>query len=168
VAGWRDFEHRLHTAAPSPLRRFQTLLPSIAAALLVATVGLGTRVWQLQDELNRPVANLRSLQLSQMRAGTGPAAEIASGDPLRLVIQPVVRCPGYEAVLEGPKRGDRRTVQGLKPDDRGLLNLMLRLDPGSYSLQLYGCEPRQEAGNYRFTVKPNGDTPRTPGTQEEP
>lgn len=159
VAGWRDLERRLPEAAPSHFRRFQTLLTSIAAALLVATVGLGTWGWHNYGELHRPVANLQSLQLSETRAGTEPVVPLAPGAPLRLVIRhrSTVRCPDYEAVLEGPKPGDRLTIQRLTPDERGNLNPMLYPKRGSYSLQLYGCEPRQEAGNYRFTVKPDGD-----------
>jgi hypothetical protein len=157
VAGWRDLERRLPGAKPSRFRRFQTLLPSIAAALLASTLGLSTWVWRLQSELSRPVANLRSLQLSETRAGTEPTAELAPGAPLRLVIDPTVRCPGYEAVLEGPKPGDRHTVPGLlMPDELGRLHPLLRPDPGSYSLRLSGCEPRQEVGNYRFRITPDG------------
>ena len=157
VAGWRDFERRLPATAPSRFRRFQTLLPAIAAALLVATIGLGVWGLRLQGEHNRPVANLPSLQLSETRAGTEPAVALAPGAPLRLVIHPTAPCPGYEALLEGPKAGDRQTIQRLAPDDKGLLTPMLYPEPGSYSLRLYGCDPRQEVGNYRFTVKPDGD-----------
>jgi hypothetical protein len=157
VAGWRDFERRLPAAAPSRFRRFQTLLPSIAAGLLVATLGLSVWIWQIQGERNRPVANLPSLQLSETRAGTEPTLALAPGAPLRLVIRPTAPCPGYEALLEGPKPGNRQTIQGLAPDDKGLLTPMLYPEPGSYSLRLYGCDPRQEAGNYRFTVKHDSD-----------
>jgi len=155
-AGWRDLQERLPDARPW-FRRLPPLLSTIAAALLVSTVGLGFRVLTLQGELSRPVANLRSLTLSVTRAGTEPVAAPAPGDPVRLVMIPTVRCPAYEAVLEGPRPGGRRTIQGLTPDERGLLNPLLHLDPGSYGLRLYGCEPRQEIGNYRFTVTLDGD-----------
>jgi hypothetical protein len=154
VAGWRDLERRLHNESS---RRFQTLLPAFAAALLVVTAGLSAWVWQLRGELSRPVANLRSLQLSEVRAGTQPAAEIAPGVPLRLVIRPVVRCSGYEAVLEGPRPGDRLAISKLAPDEMGLLTPLLYPEPGSYDLRLYGCDPRQEVGTYGFTVKRDGD-----------
>lgn len=157
VAGWRDFKRRLPAAAPSRFQRFQTLLPSIAAALLVTTIGLGVWGWRLEGRLNQPVPNLQSLPLAETRAGTERTVSLAPGSPLLLVIRPRARCPGYEAVLEGPKPGDRRMIPGLTPDDRGLLTPMLYPKPGSYNLQLYGCESRQEVGNYPFTVTPGGD-----------
>ena len=154
-AGWRDLEKRLPDARPW-FRRLPPLLSTIAAALLVSTVGLGFWGLRLQEKRNHPVANLRSLTLTVTRAGTEPAAVPAPGDPVRLVMVPTVRrCPTYEAVLEGPQPGDRRTIRGLTPDERELLSSLLYLDPGSYGLRLYGCEPRQEAGNYTFRVTPD-------------
>jgi hypothetical protein len=161
LAGWRDLERRLPSPATSRFRQFfqpRMLQPAaLAAALLVSTIGLGTWVWRLQGELNRPVANLPSVELSATREETEPAVMLPPGAPLHLVISPVVRCPGYKAILEGPKPGDQIPVRGLVPDARGLLNPQLRLNPGSYGLKLYGCEPQQEAGNYRFTVTPDND-----------
>jgi hypothetical protein len=156
VAGWRDLEHRL-PAAPSRFRRFQRLLPSIAAALLVTTIGLGVRVWQLQGERGRPVASLQSIELAETRAGTKRTVSLAPGAPLRLVIHPAPRCPDYEAVVEGPKPGDRLVIPKLTRDDKGLLTPLLYPKPGSYNLRLYGCEPRQEVGTYSFNVKFDGD-----------
>jgi hypothetical protein len=156
VAAWRDFERRL-PAPPSRFQRFQKLLPSIAAALLVATIGLSAWIWQIRGERNRPVANLQSLTLAETRAGTERTVSLAPGAPLLLVIHPTPRCPHYEGVLEGPKPGDRHTLQELKRNERGNLTPMLYPEPGSYNLRLYGCDPRQEAGTYRFNVKPDGD-----------
>src|SRR3954449_12808611 len=59
-AGWRDLQGRLPAAVPW-FRRLPPLLSSIAAALLVATLGLSVWVLRLQGELRRPIANVRSL-----------------------------------------------------------------------------------------------------------
>src|SRR5215210_2273325 len=59
-AGWRDLQAQLPNAAPGP-RRPPAWLPAVAASLLVATLGLGSWVWRLQEELDHPIANLVSL-----------------------------------------------------------------------------------------------------------
>lgn len=157
VAGWRDFERRLPGAQPARFRRFQTLLPSIAAALLVATLGLSAWLWQIQGKLNRPVANPRSLELVVTRAGTEPVLAAAPGDPLLLTLRPSVRCPDYRARIEEPAGGTLWTVERLKLDPLGNLNLLLpRAGPGAYSLRLSGCEPRRELEEYRFRITADG------------
>jgi hypothetical protein len=155
VAAWRDFERRLPGAAPRP-RRLWTLLPSVAAALLVATLGLS--VLRYQGELSRPVANLRSLELFVSRAGTKPSIALKPGAPLRLVIAPLApRCPVYRADVERLGGGDRWSVEDLRADERGNLSLFLRrVEPGTYSLRLSGCEPQRAAGTYRFQVTDGG------------
>src|SRR3954453_21177982 len=61
-AGWRDL--REHLPAPVPwFRRLPPLLSSIAAVLLVTTVGLGVWGVRMQEELRRPIANVKSLDL---------------------------------------------------------------------------------------------------------
>lgn len=149
VAGWRDFERRLPAAAPSRFQRFQRLLPSIAAALLVTTIGLVVWGLRLQGELRRPVANLPSLELSESRSNdelTVPSGEV------RLVLRPDERCPVYEAELEGPAAGDRQAIPGLLRDEGGVVSLLLRLDPGPYHLHLSGCEPHRELEDHPFRV----------------
>jgi hypothetical protein len=156
-AGWRDLQDRLPEARPRPRRPppFQSM---IAAALLVATLGLGARVWTLQEELHRPVANLASLELlSDSRAGEDRSIEVAPGQPLRLVLSPAARCPTYSAEVAGPRSGDRQTIEGLERDERGRLTLLLRLEPGSYGLRLAGCAPRRTLEEHRFRIaRPHG------------
>src|SRR5436305_8006087 len=101
-AGWRDFESRLPTAAPLP-RRPPVWLSTLAASLLVTTLGLGSWAWRLQGELHRPIANVRSLELTDSRSASEPVISLPSGAPLRLVLAPVERCPGYTAEIAGPQ-----------------------------------------------------------------
>lgn len=151
-AGWRDFEAR-RTADGAPSRRPPLWLSALAASLLVATLGLGFRVWELERQQGRPIANLRSLELAAgSRAGVEPTVELEPGAPFQLVLEPGARCPAYEAMIAGPGSGESRTVSGLARDDRGLLTLLLPGAPGTYRLTLYGCEPRRELVSHRFQV----------------
>jgi hypothetical protein len=155
-AGWRDLEGRLPIAAPRS-RRPPFWLAAVAASLLVTTAGLGSWVWRLQDELRRPIANVKSLELaSGSRAGREPAVALSPGAPFRLVLDPAERCPTYTATIEGPGDGDRRTIAGLQPDERGRLTLLLRGRPGSYRLSLAGCEPRRELEEHPFRITADG------------
>jgi hypothetical protein len=155
-AGWRDLESRLPAAAPRP-RRPPVWLSAIAASLLVTTLGLGSWVVRLQGEGARPVANVMSLELpSGSRAGREPAVALSPGAPFRLVLDPAERCPAYTAEIEGPGERDRQTVEGLKPDERGRLALLLPGKPGSYRLRLAGCEPRRELEEHPFRITVHG------------
>lgn len=156
LAGWRDLRDRLRDrlpGAPSRLQRLWSLLPSITASLLVATLGLGSWVWKLQVALNRPIANVASLELpSGSRAAREPVVVVPPGDPLRLVLDPAERCPSYAAEVKGSRSGERQTIEGLERDELGRLTLLLRLEPGSYGLRLLGCEPRQVLEEHRFQI----------------
>jgi hypothetical protein len=158
VAGWRDFESRLPSQAPPPSPRlWSLLLPYFAAALFVSTLGLSTWAWRLQGELSRPVANPQSLNLKTVTRASEPVLAVAPGDPLLLTFHPAVRCPDYTARIEGPAGRAHRPIERLKLNPLGNLNLLLqRVRPGAYSLRLSGCEPRQEVGNYRFRITPDG------------
>jgi hypothetical protein len=151
-AGWRDLQGRL--PAPVPwFRRLPPVLSSIAAALLVTTVGLGVWDMKLQEQLRQPIANVKSLDLvSGSRAAGEPVAHLAAGEPLRLVLAPAEQCPNYAAEVTGPGAGDHRTVGPLKPDARGILTLLWPGEPGIYSLRLFGCEPRRELEDRRFRI----------------
>jgi hypothetical protein len=133
-------------------------LSALAAALLIAAVGLGVRVAQLESERDRPIGNLASLELAAAtRADREPTVELAPGEPVRLVLAPAERCDDYAAALTGPTPGDRRTIAGLERDQLGLVTLLLRPQPGSYSLRLLGCQPRRELESYGFRiVRPAG------------
>jgi hypothetical protein len=155
-AGWRDLEGRLPGAAVRS-RRPPVWLAAIAASLLVTIVGLGSWVWRLQDELRRPVGNVKSLELaSGSRAGREPVVALSPGAPFRLVLDPAERCPTYTARIDGPGDRDRRTVEGLEPDERGRLTLLLRGQSGSYRLSLAGCEPRRELEEHQFRITADG------------
>ncbi len=153
AAAWRDFERRLPAAPPRPLR-LRTLLPSVAAALLlVSTLGLASRVWHLREELSRPLPNPLTAQLATMRAAE-PSFALAPGQPLRLLLRPASRCPVYKAELAEPGGGG--TIEGLKLDPLGNVNLLLpRPAPGTYTLRLHGCEPGHEVEEHRFRVALN-------------
>lgn len=157
VAGWRDFQDNW-MPHPRPLpHRLAALWPAIAASLLVAVMGFGTWAWRLQGLLQRPIVNLATLELSSAdRAAGEPVLELPSGAPLRLVLAPEERCPGYTAELAGPRSGDRRPVEGLKRNERGQLTLLWRLEPGPYRLRLFGCEPRRELEEHRFRITAAG------------
>ncbi len=158
-AGWRDLRGRLPAAGPW-FRRQSPLLSSVAAALLVTTLGLGSWVWRLQGELRHPIANVRSLELpASTRAETERVIELPPEAPLLLVLEPAERCPVYTAALEGPQPGARQTIAGLERDEGGQLALQLqRAEPGHYRLRLFGCEPRHELTEHRFQIsRPHGD-----------
>jgi len=154
-AAWRDFESRLPDAAARPRRppRPPGWLVTIAASLLVATVGLGSWVVRLQSQLHRPVANLPSLDLvSGSRAGTEPSVRLPAGAPfLRLVLAPSERCDRYTAEI-AELGGRAQTVEPLERDEMGRLSLLLPAEPGQYRLHLLGCEPRRELEEHRFRV----------------
>jgi hypothetical protein len=152
-AGWRDLRGRLGDAA----RRSRPLPPlamGLAAALLAVAVGLGAWVWRLKATEHRPVGNLTSLELAAgLRSGEEQAVELPGGAPLRLVIEPSERCAVYEAVVEGPRPGERATIRDLARGKGGQLTVLFRrLRPGDYSLRLLGCEPRRELEQHRFRV----------------
>jgi hypothetical protein len=121
------------------------VLSTIAATLLVSTVGLGIWDVRLQEERNRPVANVPSLILELAPRALGEeTVAVAPGKPLRVVLTPAEDCPVYQAEIEPPGR-ERWTLAGLKKDASGNLTLQLpRPEPGSYRLRLSGCEPRRE------------------------
>lgn len=152
-AGWRDLQGRLPAAVPWH-RRLPPMLSSVAAVLLVATVSLSIRDLRLQGELDRPVANLQSLDLvSNSRAAGEETVALPAGAPLGLVLRPAEQCPRYDAEVEGPEGRKRWTVPRLEPNERGNLTLLLRrAEPGSYGLRLFGCEPRRELETHRFRV----------------
>jgi hypothetical protein len=149
-AGWRDLQSKL--PAPRPWFRRSPILSSVAAALLVTTVGLSVRLAQSQGELSRPVANLARLELaSGSRAAEEPVAALPPGAPVLLLLAPAARCPAYTAELEGPIKGDRHTLR-LKPDKLGRLTALLPGRPGEYRLSLTGCEPPRPLEEHRFRI----------------
>jgi hypothetical protein len=164
-AGWRDLQTRLRPAAGSRRGWLTPSLAAAAAALLVTTVGLGLRLRDLQRTRDLPVANLTDLELgAATRAGAEPTATLPPGAPLRLVLQPFAVCDDYEAVLSGPAPGEGETVRGLRRDPLGLVTVLLRPEPGSYALQLRGCEPRRLLEEHDFVVarEPPPTEPRSP------
>lgn len=148
-AGWRDLKDKLPGTTARQPRRLPPVLSAIAASLLVTTLGLGSWVLRQQSELNRPIANVASLELLVSRAGVEKVAK--AGEPLRLVIRPAERCPPYAAEVAAPRSSD--TIDLPPPDERGNLTLLLlRPEPGTYRLRLYGCEPRRQLEEHRFRV----------------
>lgn len=154
LAGWRDFERRLPDAAPRP-RRLWTLLPSIAAAaLLASTLGLSTWVWRLQGELRGPWPDSLTADLATRRAAE-PSFAPAPGQPLRLVLRPASLCPLYKIEIEEPG-GGQITKELVRDPNKVTVGLILpRPDPGPYTLRLHGCEPGHEIEEHRFRVAIN-------------
>jgi hypothetical protein len=150
-AAWRDLQSRL----PAPRSRHPPAwLSTLAAALLVLSLGLGFELWRVQGGQQRLVANVRSLELPpESRAGNDPETGLPTGAPLRLVLAPAVRCPVYEAELAGPGSRGRQRVEDLEQDDLGRLTILMQdADPGTYTLRLTGCEPRREIEEHRFRI----------------
>lgn len=152
-AGWRDFERRLSTErgaprrSPSPPR----WLVAVAAGLFVATLGLGGWVWKLSTPEPTGIASLPTLQLVAVRSGEEPTVPLPPGAPLRLALAPSERCPSYRATV---RRADgwERSVD-LAPAASGALSLLLeQAPPGSYTVQLTGCDPPREIETHRFRV----------------
>ena len=149
-AGWRDLQGRLPASVPWH-RRLPPVLSTIAATLLVSTVGLGGLAFRYWEMLNQPIANVASLALiSAPRAAGEVKVTLPAGAPLRLVLHPEP-CARYDAEVERPER--RQTVSGLELNEQGNLTLLLqRVEPGSYGLRLFGCEPRHEVEAHHFRV----------------
>ena len=150
-AGWRDLQGRLPASVPR-YRRLPPVLSTIAATLFLSTASLVGYVVSLLEELNQPIANVLSVTLvSAPRAAGEEKVMLPAGAPLHLVFRPAETCARYDAEVERPE--SRQTVSGLKPNDQGNLVLELRrVEPGSYGLRLFGCEPRREVETYHFRV----------------
>jgi hypothetical protein len=150
AAAWRDLERRLPGAAPRP-RRLWTLLPAIAAALLVSTLGLSTWVWRLQSELNRPLPDSVTVDLAARRAAE-ESYVLAPDQQLRPVFRPASLCPVYKIEIEEP--GGGRMVKELvrDPNKVTVALILQRPEPGMYTLRLHGCEPGHEMEEHRFRV----------------
>jgi hypothetical protein len=165
AVGWRELRRRLRRL--SSRSAWKPLLATVAAASLLICVGLGVRLYRVEQRLaghggapvERPVVNLAGLDLTGgSRGAAPPVVEVAPGDPLWLAVTPPRRCPVYRAAVEGG--GEARTLDGLRRDARGSLNLLLYLDPGLYELHLYGCEPEERVDEHRFRVAaPGGRAP---------
>jgi len=153
-AGWRDFQSRLPEAAPRS-HHPPAWLTAIAAALLIATIGLSAWVLRLQGSMRQPIANVPSLDLISDGRGTEPVATVPPGVPLLLRLSPAERCPVYTAEVSGP--GDHWTVEGWRRDTRGNLTLQVAGEPGPYELRLLGCEPRRELEEHHFRIEAHGE-----------
>jgi hypothetical protein len=155
-AGWRDLQERLPAAVPW-YRRLPPMLSSIAAVLLLCTVGLGGYWKGRQVGLDQPRANVRNWELlAASRAANDETVPLSAGDSLRLVLSVPERCPRYWAEIEGPRY--RKTVEGLTWDQGNVTLLLSGASPGKYRLRLSGCEPRREIQEYSLRVVPPGQS----------
>lgn len=155
-AGWRDFERRL-AAGAARRRRPPPWLGVVAAALFIAVIALAAWVWRLRSAEPVPevVANLASLELVAATRGEDPVVALPAGAPLRLVLAPEERCPEYRAEIRrsgAAAAGWSRGVEGLRRDALGRITLLLPGEPGSYSLDLSGCDPPRELERHRFRI----------------
>lgn len=155
MAGWRDLRSQLPAATPRSSRP-PVWLSTVAATLLVSTVGLGSKVLLDRSERNRPVASATKIVefLSRPRGEREPPIDLAPGQSLVLALGPAVRCPTYTARIAGPGERDLQTVQ-LERDPLGRLALNLPGLPGEYRLSLYGCDHRSELEKHSFRIKGN-------------
>lgn len=159
-AGWRDLRTRLpdHQGAPSRAGRPHRWLVALAATLFVAVVGLGSRVWQLEQgggpDAGLQMAHVETLVLSDeaLRSGEPAIQELDPGEPLLLLIPYPERCPSYSAELAGPAPGDPITVRAQRGEGGDVKVVVLRAEPGSYTLRLFGCE--RELSTYGFEIVP--------------
>lgn len=159
-AGWRDFQSRLEEKERKP-RRTPPWLMAVAAALLVAAVGLSAWVWTFRDDpAPTLVANLPTLELAADVRGEETVVPLAPREPLRLVLAPAERCPTYRASVQwtGPAGATwTRPVEGLVRDRLGRVTLLLSGEPGAYTLALSGCDPPRELESHRFRIVPESD-----------
>lgn len=152
LAGWRELKGRLHGAS-SRSGGLIRLLPSIAAALLVANIGLLGLVGSLRKDLSE-MQRPRIVDLyPHSRAGREEIFKASAG-PLVLVIETDHDCPTYTAELQGPSSEDRQTFELPKPDEKEPLTLQGHFEPGTYHLRLFGCQPRHRLEEYSLRVNP--------------
>jgi len=174
-AAWRDLRARLaeasaagaaETGRPGRATRSQPWLAALAATLFVAVLGLGFQLWRLGDGGGPPegvvLANVETLELfEEVRSGEDRTVEIEPGGSLQLFLHPEARCPSYRAELAGPGPGVRRRVE-LHRNELGQVSfLLLRAEPGRYTLRVPGCEPGHEVSTYGFEIVRPGEV--TPG-----
>lgn len=157
AADWQAVQARLVPLA-APRRRLPLFLSSprpawaLAAALLVAVVGLSLRMRQLErsvEDLGRPQVNAPVVDLfpaSPLRGEEGEAAVVELAPDSRfftLILSPKGSPdhPGYRLeVLDSGGRAVWR-ADGLEKDRHGSFTLILArsfLDPGEYRFRLYG------------------------------
>lgn len=157
---------------PSPTSGSPRWLQALAAALLVATVGLSAWVASLQrtvSELSQAQPNPSVIQLSPAttRSGRGSRGEgIATDDSRRLILVlylpgPPARATPYRAEIVRQDGGKVLEIQGLvfkeKLDGVTLELSRDELAPGDYRLLLFGSTgqgaPEKPIAEYRLPVE---------------
>lgn len=169
AADWQAVQARLvpPAAETAPRRRLARLLSSprpawaLAAALLVAVVGLSLRTRQLErsvEDLGRPQVNTPVVDLfpaSPLRGEEGEAAVVELAPSSRfytLILSPKSSSDYAGYRLEVLDSGGRAvwSADGLEKDRHGSFTLILArsfLDPGEYRFRLYGLgAPTGETG----------------------
>jgi len=150
-------------------------LQALAAALLVATVGLSAWVASLQRELSQAQPNPSVIQLSPLttRGGRGSLGEgISAEDSRRLILVlylpgPPARATEYRAEVVRKDGGKVLEVSGLvfkeKLDGVTLELPRDQLGPGDFRLLLFGNTgqgaPEKPIAEYRLHVEPPRQKP---------
>lgn len=163
AADWQAVQARL-APREAPRRRrapfFASPRPAwaLAAALLIAAVGLSLRTLQLQrsvEDLGRPQVNAPVVDLfpaSELRGGDGETAvvELAPASRFFTLILSPKGSPdyaGYRLEILDSKGRAVWSAEGLEKDRHGSFTLILArsfLDPGEYRLRLYGLAGETE------------------------
>jgi hypothetical protein len=173
AAAWRGLADNISSAQQSGYRsRRLHFVSGLAAALLVATIGLGFWVAQLDhslDRLQQAAAALNEPQLnpSILYLGGSTRSDASAGtivlepgsSSLMLILTPTELHPvdEYEIVLS---RADGRQLfqgRGLRRSDHGTIRLSLptgMLPAGEYRISLFGlvADQRLELGEQAFHV----------------
>lgn len=155
---------------PFPSRRVPPWTSSLAAALLVAVIGLSVWVATLRrtvGELSRPEVNATVLDLvprgiGQREGGNGAAAVIPSGSRIfTLILSPARRgdFQDYEAEIARVGGEVVWRGRGLRPNDYGSFSLTLprrALGAGEHRLRLFGVRNgrREALGEYALRLAP--------------
>ncbi len=146
-------------------------LPALAAALLVAVIGLSVWVASLrrtvdelsQPEVNAPVLDLVPLGIGQRDEAVAPAAEVPTGARMfTLILSPARRGDflDYEAEIASAGGTVVWRERGLRPNDYGSFSLTVQRDwlgTGEHRIRLFGIPSggaREPLGEYALRIAP--------------
>jgi hypothetical protein len=161
-AGLRRPEKNLSQARPDRRRFFASVWGgySVAAALLVMTVGLGLRNVELARELKKPqpIFATKTLSAQGSSRGVEKLESVALPAQIVLILPTDQPAPLYQLDISSQKRGKPQWSLEVPLQDGELsFNLPAQsLSPGTYILHIAahgkGQQPTLEAWNYRLSI----------------